>query len=88
MDSDLTYLKKILHFLSAEEIEAMINEAPRIFEPSDPRSDIEAIFARVQGDNMENETVRQLIDEVVKYIRERKRAWTTCTSASCRNSIS
>jgi|SRR5579862_3405455 len=70
---DLAYLKKILGFLSAEEIEAMINKAPRVFEPSDPRPDVEALFARVLGDNVTDETVRQLIDGVVALIRRRER---------------
>lgn len=61
---------------SSEAIQAAIDDpgwfSAKPYESPDPRPDVEAIFARILGDNIENETVQQLIDGVVKLIRQRE----------------
>lgn len=59
-------------FTSSAEIERSIH-AEDGWDPGDPRMQVEALFKHILGDNIGDETVRQLIDGVVELINERER---------------
>lgn len=59
-----------IHVMSSAEIEASLHvTAPWELEP---RPQVEALFRKHLGDNIENEVVRQLIDDVVELINARE----------------